>query len=136
MNKNNTTKPLSARMAISISIITILLSGIFAALVSNHLYKVNLEKQVKIDTFKRVFSYRYDFQSDEFRQALNEIFVIYNDSEQVIKALNNFHDTATSNNKNSANDDFLKLLKAMCREVDIDYSGVSDSFFLRPFNTK
>jgi len=122
-------------MTISISIITILLSGIFAVLVSNHFYKVNLEKQIKIDTFKKVFSNRYDLQGEEFSRALNEIFVIYSDSEQVLKTLNKFHDTIT-NNKIGADDDLLKLLKAMCKEVDIDHESVSDSFFLTPFNTK
>lgn len=116
-------------------LISALLSGVLAVFISTIYNNHKLDRQIKIDTFKKVFSNRYDLQGVEFSQAINEIFVIYNDSEQVIMALNNFHDTIT-NNKNSANEDLLILLKAMCKEVKIDDRSVSDSFFLTPFNTK
>lgn len=122
-------------MSISNTVITILLSGIVATFVSNYFYKKNLEKQMKIETFRDVFSNRYDLQSEEFSKAINEIFVVYHNSEEVITALNNFHYTIT-NNKSSANEDLVKLFKAICVEIKIDYSNIDDSFFLTPFNTK
>ena len=88
-----------------ITIISSLLYVITGIIISNYYHKRNMDRRIKVDTFKRVFSNRYDLKGEEFSQAINEIFVIYNNSEQVIKALNNFHDTATSNNKNSANED-------------------------------
>lgn len=131
-------KPINFRnnmMSILIAVITLLLSGIVATIVANHLYKINFDKQQKIETFKKVFSNRYDLQSEEFSQAINEIFVAYNDSPNVIAALTTFHHSITNNSKTS-NEDLVILFKAMCEDVDIDYHNIDDSFFLTPFNTK
>ncbi|MCH7973928.1 MAG: hypothetical protein IH949_08590 [Bacteroidetes bacterium] len=120
--------------SIIIVIVASLLSGIIGIIISNIYHARFEERKIKIDTFKRVFSNRYDLQGDEFSKALNEIFVIYNNSENVISALRSFHQKVV--NKQNSEDELLKLLKTMCKEVDINFDDFNDSFFLKPFNTR
>jgi len=78
---------------------------------------------------------RYDLVGDEFSRALNEIFVVYSDSELVMASLAKHHKAVTTPGLNTE-DEILTLLKAMCKEVDVSYKEVNDSFFLCPYNTR
>lgn len=122
---------------ISITIIASLLSGLAGALLSTIVYIRRESRKFKIDTLKRFAANRFDFKGDEFSRALNEIFVVYNDSSEVMKALAEFHKAITSKQKNDVCEDALvKLYKSMCDNTSINLKGFNDSFFLTPFNTK
>ncbi len=120
--------------SILVVILASILSGILGVLISNIYHHKNQDRQIKIDTFKRVFSNRYDLQGEDFSKAVNEIFVIYNDSGDVMKKLDSFHRAVVA--KQGTENALLNLLKSMCKEVNINYNDFNDSFFLTPFNTK
>jgi len=120
--------------AIIVTVASSLLSGIIAVIISIAYYRRHEKRQTKIDTFKRFFSNRYDLKGDEFSRAINEIFVIFHDCEEVVSALQAFHQKVT--NKQNSEDELLKLHKAMCKGVNISFDKFNDSFFLRPFNTR
>ncbi len=87
---------------------------------------------MKLDTLKRIVANRYDLKGDEFSRALNEVFVVFQDSSSVMQALSNYHDAIGTAN---SLDQLLKLFKTMCRDVKVNVE-FNDSFFLKPFNTR
>ena len=89
---------------------------------------------MKVDTLKRFASNRYDLKGDEFSRALNEVFVVFQSSPKVMRALSDYHEKVTS--KQESLDCLIKLFKAMCKDVNIKFEQFNDSFFLRPFNTR
>ena len=120
--------------AIIVTIISSLLSGIVGVIISAAYYRHHEKRRTKIDTFKRFFSNRYDLKGDEFSRAINEIFVVFHDSEEVISTLREYHQRVTD--RQGSEDALLKLNKAMCKDVQISFGRFNDSFFLRPFNTR
>ena len=116
-------------------IMTSLLSGIIGVVISTIYYRRHEARKIKLDTLTRVIANRYDLKGDEFSRALNEIFVIFQKSKPVMKALSYFHEKTTTQGV-SNEDALLRLIKAMCDDVSVSYDGVNDSFFLKPFNTR
>ena len=120
--------------AIVVTIISSVISGIVAAIISLAYYRHHEKRRIKIDTFKRFFSNRYDLKGDEFSRALNEIFVVFHDSEEVISTLREYHQRVTD--RQGSEEALLELNKALCKDVKISFDRFNDSFFLRPFNTR
>jgi hypothetical protein len=119
---------------IAITVVASLLSGILGVVISTIFYVRHERKKAKIDTLKRFRGNRFDLHSDEFSRALNEIFVVFKDSRRVKNALSDYHEAVTSGK--DSQDRFILSFKAMCKDVNLDYSEFNDSFFLRPFNTR
>ncbi len=115
-------------------IISSLISGIVGVLISICYYRRYEKRKVRIDTVKRFFSNRYDLKGDEFSRALNEIYIVFNGSSEVMSALADFHGKVVS--RQNSEDALLKLHKALCISVGISFDKFNDSFFLTPFNTK
>ena len=120
--------------AIIVTVVSSLLSGVIGVIISTAYYRRHEKRRTKIDTFKRFFSNRYDLKGDEFSRAINEIFVIFHDSEEVLSALRVYHQRVTG--RQDSEDELLRLHKAMCNDVNISFDKFNDSFFLRPFNTR
>lgn len=123
-------------MNIAVIIIASLLSGIIGVIVSTIYYRKHERYQMKLKTLKDFASYRWNLMGPNFTKALNEIFIVFQDSEQVTSALTQFHKTITSKNTELANDDLIKLFKSMCKDLKIDTNKFSESFFLKPFNVR
>lgn len=106
------------------------------AVVSIFYHKKAEKRQTKINTLKQFVGYRYDPKGEHFTKALNEIFVVFQDSKPVLDKLNEFHEIIVSGQKEIANDKLILLFKEMCKNLDIDPSKYSESFFLKAFNVK
>jgi len=115
-------------------LVAALLSGVVGVAISIVYHRRYEKRRTKIDTFKRFFSNRYDLKGDEFSRAINEIFVVFHESKEVISTLRAFHQRVTD--KQPSENELLKLHKAMCKVVNIKFDKFNDSFFLRPFNTR
>ena len=116
------------------TIIGALLSGVVAVIVSTIYYRRYEHRKAKLDTLKRFAAYRYDVKGEEFSRALNEIFIAFVESRDVLKALSDYHEKVTA--KQASLDHLVKLFKAMCNDLNIAYDQFNDSFFLCPFNTR
>jgi len=81
---------------------------------------------------------RYDITGDAFTEVLNELFVVFYDSKEVIKALKDFHEVSLNEIRSNdvANIKLLELFKAMCSNLKINQDPLTDNFFLLPFNTR
>lgn len=119
---------------ILLTVVSSLISGIVGVVISTVYYRKYEKHKVKMDTTRRLLGSRYNILGECFTQALNEAFVIFHDSPQVMKALAEFHQVATSRQSAIANDKLVSLFKSICKDVRIDYRSFNDSYFLQPFN--
>lgn len=115
-----------------------LLSGLLGVIISNIYHKRNEVRRAKLQTLKSLLGNRYDITGDAFTEALNELFVVFYDSKEVIKALIDSHEVSLNDIKSRdvANLKLLELFKAMCSNLKINQDPLTDNFFLQPFNTK
>jgi uncharacterized protein DUF6680 len=123
----------TANVGIWITVISSLASGIVGVIASLLYTRYYEKRKMKLDTLKRFVANRFDLKGDEFSRALNEVFVVFQDSRSVMQALSNYHDAVTG--KSESLDHLLRLFKAMCRDVNVNVD-FNDSFFLKPFNTR
>lgn len=123
-------------MSIEITIISSLISGVIGVIISIIYYRKHEKYQIKINTLKSFVAYRYDVKGEKFTIALNEIFIVFQDSKKVLESLNKFHEITVSRQERLADDYLIRLFKAMCEDLKINPNKYSESFFMRPFNTK
>lgn len=91
---------------------------------------------MKIDTFQRFVGFRHDLRGEQFTRALNEVFVVFQDSPEVVMSLRSFHEAVLSKSGNITNDLLVSLFKTMAKHIGFNPSLFNDSMFLKPFNTK
>lgn len=91
-------------------VLSSLLSGLVGVGVSTYYYRRYEDRKSKLETLKRFVGNRYDLKGDAFSSVLNEIFVVFHDSERVMDALSAHHMAVTSPAQ-SSEDEFLKLFK-------------------------
>jgi len=118
----------------AITIISSLLSGLLGVGISTLYYRRFEIRKFRVDTVKKFIANRYDLNGDEFSRALNEIFLVFNESPKVMAALEKFHSNIITGQP--AENSLLYLFKALCIEIEIDPGKLNDSFFLRPFGTR
>ncbi len=123
-------------MWILITIISSLISGILGIIISIVYHRKAEKVRAKIETLKSFCGYRYDLKGDDFTKTLNEIFIVFQDSKDVLEKLNQFHEVIISRQTELANDKLMSLFKAMCRNLKIDPDKYSESLFLKAFNIK
>ena len=124
-------------MAIFTSVLLMLASGLFGALLSSWIYVRRENRMFKVQTLKKFAAHRYLVTGDKFSEAVNEIFVVFNDSEEVLRALESFHELVVNGiGGQERKDALVKLFKAMCSDTKIKYKDLNDSLFLTPFNAR
>ena len=120
-------------------IISALLSGTIAVLISVWYYSKHEKYQMKLNTIKNLVGYRYDMKGEKFSKALNEIFFVFKESNDVLKSLRDFYRLISKDEKSTedaANDSLFMLFSTMCEELKIDYSIIDKSFFVEAFNVR
>ena len=121
---------------ILITVISSLISGIIGVIISIAYHKKSERRKDKLETLKSFVGYRYHLKGKGFTKALNEIFIVFQDSKDVLDKLNKFYEVVVSKRTSLANDKLAELFKAMCKNINIDPSKYNESFFLKAFNIK
>ena len=101
-------------------IITSLISGLLATLVTILWQKVSEEKHSKRDVFETLMSYRYDICDEKNVAALNKIDVIFKQNKNVLNAYKEFKSEADNaalnlDKPNHIFDKHLKILEEMAK---------------------
>ena len=91
---------------------------------------------MKVATLRRLFGYRYDLKWESFTQSINEIFVVFQDSKDVLEKLYDFHNAIVLGHTAVQNDKLILLIKSMCTDLNLDLNKCSEKFVLTPFNLK
>lgn len=113
---------------------SVLCSGLLGVVISNHLNKKQQEKSLKLDLIKNILGYSHQLtrdtkQDDEILIYLNQIYIIFNYSNDVVDALLEYK-------KEKSAKKLVALIKSMCDDVEIDYDYIGDDFFDSPFSGK
>jgi len=124
--------------AIWVTVASSLISGLIGVLISTYYYRRYERRKVKFDTLQRLAGTRYcltpgasDSSKKEFFEALNEVFVVFHDDEDVLAALEVLHKEL--NIPGRLFDNIVKLFRAINRNLGIEYKTLTDDFMLRPF---
>jgi hypothetical protein len=120
-------------------VVSSVISGLLGVGISTYYYHRAEIGRAKIGTLKSIAAYRWcltrsmgsQYARDQFFGSLNEAFVIYNDAQEVLTALENMNREISHPERQ--NDNLLKVIKAMCDETGIKYSSLNDAFILTPF---
>lgn len=125
-----------------------LISSLISVTISIRYYQWNENRRVKLQVLYNLFGNRHvlienrnysDKEAQLFIEALNQVFVVFYDSDEVLATLKAFHEVVTAPQK--ADDSIriqklLDLFKAMCKNLKINSKFLSDNFFLQPFDIK
>lgn len=123
---------------LAIGLVSASITGVVALIIATKINRYNEARKLKTDILRKLMGNRNDLHSQEFAEALNSIFVVFYNSKRVIDALSEFHAAVVSENRNTKiiEQSLIKLTKAICKDVGIDPTPLSDDFFLKPFQTK
>ncbi|WP_221388488.1 DUF6680 family protein [Clostridium perfringens] len=118
-------------------IISSILSGILGVVISTYYHNRAEKRKWKLEILEQLLGNRYDIQGEKFTEAINSVFVVFNDSKDVLIALKEFHQiTLGMRTTEQANQKLLDLFKAMCNDLNIETSILTDNFLLQPFNIR
>jgi hypothetical protein len=117
-------------------LVSALLSGLLGVLISNWYHNRNEIKRAKLKVLQQLLGNRYNVKREGFTEAINQVFVVFYDSREVLTALKAFHEDSLSTNRTQdvSNQKLLDLFKAMCKHLHIETEPLTDNFFLQPFN--
>lgn len=117
-------------------LISAILSGVFATLVTLWWQDRSRQKQEKIRIFTILMSKRYEISADESVDALNMVDVVFYESDSVRSALRNFREATAlpeSNTKSQViTDKHLKLLEIMAEDIGykkIRWDDIKEYYF-------
>lgn len=121
-----------------IPISTAIISGLLGVIISTIYYRRYEGRKLKFETLRKIIGYRMflldneiNEKNKEFYGALNEIFLVFNDNKKVIEKLEIMHKDLGDQKK--LLDNLLKLIKEICKELNIKFKDLNDSFITKPF---
>jgi hypothetical protein len=107
-------------------------SGLLGVTVTLWVQKRRELRLRKLGCLRRIAAYRSVPLREPWFEALNEIFVTFNQSPDVINSLNKF-ERAIRVAGGHRNEDLLDLIKAMMKDLNLSRENLDDEFLLRPF---
>jgi|GEM_PF-1238643 len=119
-------------------LVSVFLSGMVGVIITIWYTQWSAKQQTKLRVLQQLLGNRHDITGQAFTEALNQVFVVFDNSKDVTSAIKQFHSIVTNPDRTTdkVNHALLALIKSVCKDVKIDVSKVDDQFFLRPFNTK
>ena len=113
-----------------------LLGAIVAIIGTNMHHRRHEKRKWKLELLKQLLGNGNNASGEKFVEALNSIFVVFHGSVKVEMALKAYHDNLLgSSTSDLTNQKLLDLFKAMCKDLNIDTKVLSDTYFLKPFNS-
>lgn len=127
-------------MDIIIAILSIIFSGITASMVTLCCQRKAEKRKYKMEVFQMIIAHRQGLgecgrNSGKFEEAVNQVFIAYNDSDKVLKAFEEFRSSVIYKNEKESNlviSNLLTLLKEMANELHIKYNFSNDDLFTKP----
>ena len=92
---------------------------------------------MKTETARKMFGARHDMHGSAFHESMNEVMIVFSDSQEVIDEIENLFKIVETppeaRGAKAADEALIKLMKAMCRNIGIEYKSLPDSYFLKFF---
>lgn len=131
--------------AIIVTIVSSLLSGALATIVTIHINNKHETLERKRCLVDDIFGYRYQLTGNhqnrnELEKALNRIPIVFAEHERVLDAFDNLYDAVSTNSTEriaaKIDDLLVTLCKEMCKAAEIKTNDWNDSRFKNVFNIK
>ena len=88
-----------------------LLSSLLATGITLYVQQRTTRRQMKLDCLRRLAAFRTPQPTEKFIEALNEVFVTFNDAREVMSALSKFN-RDVRDGRGHRNEHLIDLLKA------------------------
>lgn len=124
------------RDAILVTLVAALCSGVVGVGISAWFFARLERRKLKMDTARRLIGHRFDITGSDFSVAMNEVFIVFADSPQVISAMTALYEALSAPGKPNADDRLVTLLKEICRDLRITHGEINDAYFLKTFNAR
>lgn len=110
-------------------LISALVSGIGATIISNYYYNNMLKKKERRELLAKFFEYKNGLNSSDlnekakFTNALNKVFVVFYDNKDVIDCMNNLYISAIQKDP-KIDDCLVNLILTMTKDRYVDMGSV------------
>lgn len=122
--------------AIVVTILSSLISGLIGVGVSAwFFYKLERHK-LKLDLARRLLGNRYSIMGDDFSCAMNEVLVVFADSEDVLQKTARLYETIQTQGKPNVDGALIDFLKAVCKNSGLTQITLNDTYFIKTFNAR
>ncbi|TRO79709.1 DUF6680 family protein [Desulfuromonas acetexigens] len=122
---------------ILLTIVSSLLSGIIGVFISSLFYSRLEKRKMKIETARKMFGARHNIAGTDFKSAMNEIMIVFSDSQKVINAMENMFSVVetppSARSEKAADEALIKLMKEMCTDIGVNYKNLPESYYLKFF---
>lgn len=122
--------------AILIALVSSLLSGLIGVAVSSWFFYRLERHKLKLDLARRLLGHRYSITGDHFSAAMNEVFVVFADSKDVLQKMERLYETLQTPGKPNADGVFTDFLKAVCKNAGLSQATLNDQYFIKTFNAR
>lgn len=123
---------------ILLTIVASLVSGLIGVVVSYIFYSRLEIRKIKFDTARKMFGSKYQVHGKDFQEAVNEVMIVFSDSQEVIDSMENLWKVvSTPQNarcKKAADEALILLMKSMCKNIGIKYKKLPDAYYLKYFS--
>lgn len=124
--------------AIFVTLLSALLSGMIGVFVSYWFFSRLERRKMKIATARKMFGSRHDIAGKDFQESINEVMVVFSDSQEVIDSLQNLWQVLEipqhTRSSKSADEAMISLMKTICTDIGIKYKKLPDSYYLKFFS--
>lgn len=119
-------------------VITSLVSGIIGVIISNRHFSKLEQNKFKRDICLQLIANRHNLIGNEFTQALNSIVFAFNDDKDTIQNFISFTDVVTkgAETQYNSNEELLKLIKAMLKNLNMEAKDIDNKYYLITFNNQ
>lgn len=119
-----------------VTILSSLISGLVGVGISAwYIYKLERHKQ-KLDLARRLLGNRYSISGEAFSCAMNEVIVIFADSEDVLSKMAHLYDTLQLHGKPNVDGALIDFLKSVCKASGLTQAILNDTYLLKTFNAR
>ncbi|MGH8811805.1 MAG: hypothetical protein ACREXO_07360 [Advenella sp.] len=84
-----------------------------------------------------MFGNRHNISGSAFQEAMNEVLIVFSDSDNVIKEVLGLLAVAetprAARSSSAADEALIKLMKSICKDIGIKYKNLPDSYYLKFF---
>lgn len=122
--------------ALLVTLVSSLISGLVGVGVSTWFFYRLERHKLKLDLARRLLGHRYSIMGDAFSAAMNEVFVVFADSTDVLQAMERLYTTLQTPGKPNADSVFTDFLKAVCKNAGLTQATLNDAYFIKTFNAK
>lgn len=130
----------SATSTLIISIVSVLAaSGIIGTIIAICNDNRQKKRQFKLDLLSELFGQKVQLSKDsknkdELNIALNKVPIVFSSDKKAIESFKEFKNDLRSPDR--INNAYIKLLKALCKSVKLDYKEFDDTLIEETINVK